>query len=243
SVAYGYTGATGPDHWGSLSPRFSACSSGKNQSPVNINKNETVTNKNLKALVRDYKNGNATLYNNGNDIGINYDSSVGVLLVDGKNFSLKNMHFHIPSEHRIDGVQFPAELHLFHTAPDGSAAVVAILYELGDADPLIDKLKDPLDQLAKDKCASDEVSQVLIGTFDTKAIRRKTRKFFRYKGSLTTPPCTENVTWNVLGKVRTITKEQVEALTGPLDAANKKNARPVQALNGRKIELYDELGD
>ncbi|KAF5737445.1 putative Alpha carbonic anhydrase 1 [Tripterygium wilfordii] len=182
SIKFGYTGAEGPDSWGSLSPHFSACSSGKLQSPVNILKNETVSNRNLKPLTRAYKPANATLVNNGFNIGIHYEQNVGVLLVDGKNYTLKQMHWHCPSEHQINGEQFAAELHLVHQDNDGNFAVVGILYSYGNADPFV-------------------------------------------------------------SKVRTISKEQVEALEAPLDSVCKKNARPPQQLNGRNIELYDETGD
>ncbi|KAF8041888.1 hypothetical protein BT93_A0478 [Corymbia citriodora subsp. variegata] len=241
---FAYTGPQGPSHWGSLSPTFAACAQGQRQSPVNIVKNATVLNKNLKALTRDYHPANATLVNNGINIGVIYEEEVGNLLVGGKNYSLKQMHWHSPSEHRIDGIQFPAELHLVHKASDDDFAVVAVLYAFGDPDPLISKIKKQLDELAKEDCdADDEEAHIPLGIFDPKQIKRNTRKYYRYAGSLTTPPCTENVTWNVLGKVRSISKEQVKALKAPLPADDKTNCRPLQPLNGRRIELYDELSD
>ncbi|KAF5750516.1 putative Alpha carbonic anhydrase 1 [Tripterygium wilfordii] len=243
SIQFGYSGAKGPDSWGSLNPHFAACASGKHQSPVNILKNETVTNGNLKPLTRAYKSANATLVNNGFNIGIRYDQNVGVLLVDGKNYTLKQMHWHCPSEHRINGEQFAAELHMVHLDNDGNFAVVGILYSYGNADPFISKLKAALDKLAKERCGSDEEAHVALGTININHIRKNSRKYYRYMGSLTTPPCSEKVVWNILGKVRTISKEQVEALTVPLDSVCKKNARPPQQLNGRMVELYDEMGD
>ncbi|XP_030475109.1 alpha carbonic anhydrase 1, chloroplastic [Syzygium oleosum] len=238
-----YEGPQGPSHWGDLSPKFAACARGQHQSPVNIVRNATVANKNLKALTRDYRPANATLVNNGFNIGVVYEEEVGMLLVDGKNYSFKQMHWHSPSEHHIDGIQFPAELHLVHKASDGNFAVVAILYRLGDPDPLISKIKGQLDQLAKEACGADEEAHIPLGIFNPKQIKRNTRKYYRYVGSLTTPPCTENVTWNVLGKVRSISKEQVASLKAPLAADDKTNFRPLQPLNGRQVQLYDELGN
>ncbi|KAI3434024.1 Carbonic anhydrase, partial [Psidium guajava] len=243
AAQFAYAGPQGPSHWGSLSPEYSACAQGEHQSPVNIVRNATVLNKNLHALTRDYRPANAALVNNGFNIGVVYEQEVGTLLVDGKNYSLKQMHWHSPSEHRIDGIQFPAELHLVHQSSDGAFAVVAILYQLGDPDPLISKIKDQLDELAKDACSADEESHIPLGIFNPKQIKRNTRKYYRYAGSLTTPPCTESVTWNVLGKVRTISKEQVESLKAPLPGDDKNNCRPLQPLNGRQVQLYDELSN
>ncbi|KAJ9695092.1 hypothetical protein PVL29_010541 [Vitis rotundifolia] len=242
-VPFGYTGQTGPANWGKLNPQFKECAAGKSQSPVDIITNETELNPNLKPLSRYYHPGKGTLLNNGFNVEVLFDEDVGVLLVDGKNYSLKQMHWHSPSEHRIDGIQYPAELHLVHKTDDGKIAVVAILYQYGDPDPLLSKLKNKLHELGTDVCASDEQSQVSLGTVDTKLIRRNTRKYYRYMGSLTTPPCSEKVTWHILGKIRDISKDQVAALKAPLNSDSKDNSRPLQPLNGRRIQLYDETPD
>lgn len=107
--------------------------------------------------------------------------------------------------------------------------------------PLVSQIQNSLDELAKEVCAGHEEAHIPVGTIDVRHIKRSTRKYFRYIGSLTTPPCTENVIWNVLGKVRTISQEQVAALKFPLNLEYKNNSRPVQQLNGRRVQLYDEL--
>lgn len=239
-----YSGSTGPAKWGRLSPDYYKCSSGKVQSPVNIKKDEVVRNKKLKPLTRDYRPANATLINNGFNIGIHFEESAGVLDVDGKSYTLKQMHWHSPSEHRINGVQYPAELHLVHRSDDGNLSVVAILFKYSDhPDPLLSKVKVKVHELAKDVWAGDEEAHIPLGTLNLKQLRKRTRKYYRYIGSLTTPPCSETVIWNILGKVRCISKEQVEAIKAPLHSPYKNNSRPCQLLNGRKIELYDELDD
>lgn len=239
-LVFSYAGLSGPANWGSLNPKFSTCSSGKLQSPINIIKNRAVENKKLTPLTRDYKLGKAILVNNGFNIGLLYEGSCGVLIIDGKNYTFKQMHWHSPSEHQIDGVQYAAELHLVHLSDSGTIAVVSMLYELGDADPFISKITNRLGDLAKDASAGYEEAHIPIGALDNKLLRKNTRKYYRYVGSLTVPPCTENVIWSVLGKVRTISKEQVEALKAPLRAEFKLNARPLQSMNGRRVDLYDD---
>ncbi|XP_022743466.1 alpha carbonic anhydrase 1, chloroplastic-like [Durio zibethinus] len=241
AVEFAYSGKNGPDKWGSLDPAFAACSSGNKQSPINIQKNQTVHNKLLKPLIRNYKPANSTLVNNGFNIGVRFDEYAGEVTIDGKTYSLRQMHWHLPSEHHINGEQFAAELHLVHRAADNSVAVVALLYQEEDADPVISKIMNGLNNLAKEKCKADEVAEIPLGTLDIKPLKRSSRKYYRYAGSLTTPPCSENVTWSILGKVRSISKEQIAALEASVNSNCKKNARPCQRLNGRKVELYDEL--
>ncbi|KAE8098561.1 hypothetical protein FH972_016614 [Carpinus fangiana] len=241
SDTFSYVGSDGPGKWGSLSPKFAACSNGKHQAPVDIVKGQVVHNKRFEPLTRDYNPANATLINNGFNIEIRFEEHVGVLIVNGKNYTLKQVHWHTPSEHRIDGIQFPAEQHLVHRSTDGNVSVVSILYKYGASDSFLKKIKSNLDELAKDKCAGDEEAHIPLGIVDTKHMKRKTRKYYRYMGSFSTPPCTENILWNILGKVRSISPDQVQNLKAPLASSCKDNARPVQPLNGRKIELYDEL--
>ncbi|CAK9179167.1 unnamed protein product [Ilex paraguariensis] len=238
---FSYSGATGPNKWGNLNPKFTECSHGKLQSPIDIVKKKAVLNKKLKPLTRRYYPANVTLVDNGFNVQVRYGENAGVLIVDGNNYTLKQMHWHSPSEHCINGVQHDAELHLVHMADDGNFSVVAILYRLGHADPIVAQIQKKLDELEKEVRAGKEEAHIALGTVNTKKLRRRTRKYYRYVGSLTTPPCSQNVIWHILGKVRSISKEQVKALKAPLKSTCKNNSRPVQALNGRQIELYDEI--
>ncbi|KAE8718964.1 hypothetical protein F3Y22_tig00109983pilonHSYRG00017 [Hibiscus syriacus] len=163
---------------------------GKRQSPINIQRNMTVHNKQLKPLARKYKPANATLVNKGFSVGVRFEEDAGELWIDAKSYTLKQVHWHLPSEHRIDSQQFAAELHMVHRAPDNSTAVVAVLYqEANAADPFICR----------------------------------------------------DVNWSILGKVMSISKEQIAAMDTPLNSDCKRNARPCQPLNGREVDLYDEL--
>ncbi len=240
-VSFGYSGQQGPNNWGNLNPKYQQCVVGKSQSPISISTDHLLLNSTLKPLTRDYRPGKATLINRGFVVGVRFEEDVGSLAVDGKNYSLKQMHWHTPAEHVIDGNKYAAELHLVHIADDGNYTVVSILYQLGDPDPLLSKLTKGLDELGKDKCGRDEISQYNLGTIDTKLIKRNTRKYYRYLGSLTTPPCSEPVIWNILGKVRKVSKEQIAALKVPLNPECKNNARPQQHLNDRRVQLYDEI--
>lgn len=223
------------EKWGAIDPKFAACSKGKRQSPIDIKTTEVVLDKNLQPLTRKYHVFNTSLQTDGLDVEVKFNVRGG-LIIDGKTYNLKQMHWHTPSEHRLNGVQYAAELHQVHVADDGSRAVIAILLQEGPPSPVLTTLKPQLDELAMKPC---EGEQVVIPKFDSRFLKKRPRHYYRYLGSLTTPPCDENVIWNVLAKVKTISKEQVAALKAPACTPNKKNARPIQQLNGRTVQKYE----
>jgi carbonic anhydrase len=239
SVNFSYIGPNGPDKWGSLSPNFAACSNGKIQSPVNIAYTDIVLNNELKSLDRNYVPTNATLVNNQFNIGVHFEGKVGDININGKNYSLRQLHWHVPAEHWAHGRRHEAELHLVHLTEDlSNIAVIAALYNLGDPDPIISKIEDKLNGLYFKNREGIKDAKIALGTFDVEELNKKIHRYYRYVGSLTTPPCTEGVIWNIIGKVRTLSKEQLKLLKAPLDVEFQRNARPLQQLNGRKIEMY-----
>ncbi|KAF9594460.1 hypothetical protein IFM89_031062 [Coptis chinensis] len=236
-LKFSYSGPTGPEKWGSMSPSFFACSSGKAQSPMQIIRNAGVLNPNLGPLSIQYSDSSATLINHGFNVELLYGNEVGGAIIDGKQYSLKQMHWHSPSEHKIDGVRYAAELHLVHKSADGSISVVAILYNLGAPDALLSQIEEHFDQLAKEAFAGREGSHIPIKVVKAANILQTTKRYFRYVGSLTTPPCSEKVIWNILEEVRQISSEQLNTLKAPLKGSCKNNFRPTQPSNGRLVEI------
>ncbi|KAK9723489.1 hypothetical protein RND81_05G002200 [Saponaria officinalis] len=229
-----------PQKWGRESPEYALCSAGKQQSPIDIITKDVIVNKTLQPLTRDYHIYNATLFTDGIEVEVVF-SGKGEVVMDGKIYKLKQMHWHAPSEHRLNGVQYDVELHQVHASSDGSRTVVGVLFKYGPPNQLLSMLKPQLDELAINPCQGHP-QQVTIPRFESLYVRRRPRDYYRYVGSLTTPPCDENVLWIVLTKVKTISKDQVATLKAPLCEANKrKNARPTQALNGRTVQLYSGL--
>ncbi|KAM0939720.1 putative carbonic anhydrase [Dioscorea sansibarensis] len=239
-VNFTYSGATGPDKWGTLSPQFRACSEGRYQSPINIVRKDAIWNGNLKPLEMDYTPTNATLVNNVFNIMMQYNQNVGTVVVNEKKYHLKQMHWHSPAEHTIDGVRHPVELHLVHFSDDGNITVIAVLYKYGDDDKLLNKIKDEVDELAKDACSitGENTTHIPVGVINTKYLKHGRHKYYQYVGSLTTPPCTENVIWNIAGNAREMSKEQAAELKAPLGIKYKHNSRPLQPSNGRTVEFF-----
>ncbi|XP_010243267.1 PREDICTED: alpha carbonic anhydrase 7-like [Nelumbo nucifera] len=85
---------------------------------------------------------------------------------------------------------------------------------------------------------ADSKNEVGVGVVDPRHIKIGSRKYYRYMGSLTVPPCTQGVIWTINTKVRTVSKDQVKALRDAVHDYAEQNARPLQPLNNREIHLY-----
>lgn len=237
-VEFAYFGSLGPKHWGRLSPNFTRCAKGTMQSPIDIKTNEVVYSPQLGHLHRDYEAANATLVDNIYNIALRYEDAPGAVEIDGVRYMLKNIHWHSPSEHTINGQRFAVEQHMVHISDEGNITVVAILYRLGRPEPFLMQIQDKLSELYVEACQAEKGAPIPAGVVSMWSLRRYTHAYYRYMGSLTTPPCTENVVWNILGQVREMTMGQAAALIAPLEEDYRRNSRPTQQLNGRTVQLY-----
>lgn len=213
---WGYEGNHGPEHWGEFA---SECAQGKNQSPINI---QSATQAELAKLQLDYKGKVVALTNNGHTLQTSLEGE-NSLLVDGKQFTLKQFHFHTPSENHVDGKSYPLEAHYVHADEQGNLAVVAVFFEKGDANPALANLLENV---------PDKDNNVTIrAPFDASALIPADKDYYRFNGSLTTPPCSEGVRWLVIQEPQTISATQIEKF----EKAMGENNRPVQPLNARMI--------
>ena len=215
-----YTGDAGPAHWSTLAPEFAACA-GRNQSPIDL---DNFIEAELPPIAFDYKAGGHDVVNNGHTIQVNYDAGSSIS-IDDDTFALKQFHFHAPSENHVDGKSFPIEAHFVHVDANGDLAVVAVMFEQGDSNPTLDKLwvglpgkEGPSQELSPEIAAAD----LLPGD----------RDYYRYEGSLTTPPCSEGVRWLVLKQLVPASAEQIGILT---KALGHPNNRPVQPVGARVV--------
>jgi carbonic anhydrase len=219
---WSYSGDTGPERWGDLSPDYVACSQGKQQSPVDIGQ---VPPSKLPVIHFKYRPSALAVVNNGHTIQVNYPAGSSIVL-DGKTYELVQFHFHHLSETTFNGQHTPLEAHLVHKSKGGNLAVVAVLFEEGSANPAIKTVWSHMPkEEGENKPAGVEVS--------ASQLLPASHTYYTFPGSLTTPPCTEGLTWFVLAHKMTASKEQIEAFA----ALYPKNYRPVQSLNGRTIML------
>ncbi|NJM32916.1 MAG: carbonic anhydrase family protein [Limnobacter sp.] len=144
----------------------------------------------------------------------------------GQRYELVQFHFHHPAEERINGQSFPMVIHMVHRSAAGELAVVALLVEVGEANPIVNHLWSRLPFLP------GQTSQLASNLFSLTDLLPNDKSYFVFTGSLTTPPCTENVLWLVMQQPITLSTAQVATFgqVYPL------NSRPLQPVNNRLIQ-------
>ena len=213
---WGYEGEMGPENWGK---EFPTCGKGKSQAPLNIKGPFEKVRYNV---VPDYKPGPLKIINNGHTIQVNVVPG-SKIRIDGKAFDLLQFHFHRPSEEHINGKPSAMVIHFVHKNDSGELAVLGVLLQEGNENPGIKTLWSYAPPKEGPEVAPDNVA------FNPTNLLPREMEFFHYDGSLTTPPCTEKVKFFILKSQVNISKEQITQF--PF----KMNARPIQALNDRKI--------
>ncbi len=211
-------------NWASLDPSFKTCGTGLTQSPINIEAKSLQTGPNFQY---NYFPSKGEIHNNGHSIQIDLTKSTqgfsNQLLVNGQPYDLIQFHFHTPSENHINGHSFPMEVHLVHKNAQGQLAVVAIMINGNGNNQLLDHM--PLPAKKGDRLKSDRAR------FNPAFLLPNNRSTFTFTGSLTTPPCSENVGWIVM-------KSPISVSPATLLGFQKilgKNNRPLQASNNRAI--------
>jgi carbonic anhydrase len=218
---WSYNGQSGPKNWGKLDPSYRDCSMGHAQSPINITGAKKTD---LPALVFNYNTVPLNIINNGHTIQVNY-SAGSSLTVGDKTYTLKQFHFHHPSEEHIGGHSYDMVAHLVHSDAGGHLAVVAVLLHVGDSNKFIDTVWR---NIPKEEEKPLDVPGV---TLNVKDLLPDDHGYYTFAGSLTTPPCSEGVTWYVL-------KNPVSHSAAQLAEFAKlypKDARPIEPKNGREI--------
>lgn len=226
---WGYEGATGPGHWGAMSQDWAACGTGKEQSPIDLTgsvKAEPPVTElfwNVDTVWRAQNTGhNLKLVPEG-------EKSAGYIEIGGKRYELLQVNFHTPSEHTIEGKPAPMEVHFLHGAADGELAVIGVMIEAGGTNGLFDRLVATAPREAGDEVSLGEASPKALLPWHADV-------FYRYAGSLTTPPCSETVRWTVLKEPLEVSGASIKAY----EAMFEPNARPIQSTGRRYILESDD---
>lgn len=210
---WGYAGDNGPERWASLGSDYQICADGREESPIDLRAPITAA---FGPLRTSYSAAPATLVNNGHTVQL--DAAAGQMFsVHDRRYELVQMHVHHPSEHLLDGRRFPLEFHLVHRSPDGTLGVIGVFGELGAINPALEPLFASLPAEKGEK-------RRLGDPFSVGSVLPASRRYLTYEGSLTTPPCTENVDWFVFEQPITVGPTQVDRF----ETLYRANARPVQ---------------
>ncbi|KAI9806511.1 MAG: hypothetical protein M1833_003698 [Piccolia ochrophora] len=219
---FGYTGEKGPLGWARIDPVANkVCATGKAQSPINIDGSiPKLTTKATKPepLWEDIER--TKFKNIGTAVEVEAE---GTLKYGGREWELNQFHFHTPSEHRIFEEHFPLEMHMVHSRKDDTSKklVLGLTFELSDngftTTDLIQKLFNKVGAIATPH------SEVTVGPVRFKEIKDAVANsdVYKYAGSLTTPPCSEVVTWLVVAKPL------------PLDVKSYNRVKDVVKFNSR----------
>ncbi|XZG70239.1 carbonic anhydrase family protein [Chitinibacteraceae bacterium HSL-7] len=216
-----YEGKEGPEHWGDLGADYKTCAIGKTQSPVNLVGSFA---KGAPALQYGYQAATGTIVNNGHTIQVNLNNAGGVTL-NGTLYKLLQFHFHTPSEEQINGRNADMVMHMVHKSDAGELLVIGVLMNDGKANA-------PLTPVFANMPGASGEERTLKGALNPVSLLPAQRNYMHFMGSLTTPPCSEGVKWFVMRSPVSISSAQYTAFA----ALYPYNARPVQPLNGRKVE-------
>jgi carbonic anhydrase len=219
---WSYQGKDGPDHWSELSPQFKQCSTGHEQSPIDI---RNATPADLQPLEVEYGATPLHIINSGSTIQV--DAQPGATMSIGtRPYELVQFHFHAPSEEAIDGKRHAMAMHLVHKDAAGKVAMVAVLFDVGPKNNALAPLFDGLPQKPGTEVVLADAEKIHLDE-----VLPQRRGYFEYAGSLTTPPCSEGVRWLVLKDPVALSAEQLAAFR----ALYPDNARPLQPAGGRVI--------
>ena len=218
---WSYEGDTGPEHWAELDHSWEIAAKGKSQSPIDLGEAEPGD---AGTLTFNYLESGFRITNNAHTVQVPVESGSWVE-IDGKRYHHKQFHLHSPSEHAIDGEHSELEIHCVHEGENKELAVVGFLMDAGPASPNFDIFMDNIPTEGETRVIPDfrmNLSRMLPEDTDHK---------YHYSGSLTTPPCTENVEWIILKSHATASEAQIAKVRKYYQGNN----RPIQPLNGRQV--------
>ena len=219
-IPWCYEAPNGPDQWGSLDPAFAICDSGLEQSPINLT-GAIVTE--LNPVEFHYGETPVTVRNTGRSIQVD-PASGSFIIVDGTRFDLVQFHFHHHSEHLVDDRSLPLELHLVHQSEKGCLAVIGVLFREGETNETLAFFWEDMPTISGTSCQ-------IPGELDLGKLLPTRGRSWRYRGSLTTPPCTEGVKWVIFTDPLSMSATQISKFAEIYPC----NCRPVQPIGQRDL--------
>lgn len=218
NAGWDYSGELDPQNWGRLSKAYAPCDEGTDQSPVDLT---GAIQAELGGVERLWESVEWSIRNTGHAIQLEAPDA-GAVAVENESYSFEKIVFHTPSEHTIEGKRFAMEAQFIYTLPDGDTAIVAVMMEPGGQNDLFASIM---------KAAPKKKGEALLGKADPEILIPQDSAVLRYRGSLTTPPCSETVVWSVMEQPLQVRRQDIEAFRKLYSV----NARPLQDLNRRYV--------
>lgn len=219
--SWSYIGETAPEYWGDIHGN-ELCKAGLEQSPIDISKVQ-VSNKSapdIKYNISDMK-----AVDNGHTIVFTPTNKSNTAIIEGDTYELKQFHYHTPSEHQFSGINYPAELHFVHANSAGNLAVIGVMLNPTSESNILNQIVDS--SLIAAKSSKETIAKAV----DLEALIPVNNTYYHYSGSLTTPPCSEKVSWYVSDKPLSVSPNEIKALV----ELYSNNNRPVQAIAEREV--------
>jgi carbonic anhydrase len=221
-------GKKGPAHWSDLSPAYNSCGHGAQQSPIDLS---NAARGGLPPLYIDYRPSPAKVENNGHTILVRVPETPRNAIAEGGNFSQKltEFHFHLPSEHTLNGMRLPMEIHFVHVNDvDAAVTVLGVFVDSSSGGVPNAALQAVIGGVTTAKAPGGEV------IVNPKDLLPQQRTRFRYIGSQTTPGCAQIVNWHIFDTPLLIDQWQIDLFSHWY----KANSRPLQPL-GERVLRYD----
>lgn len=225
TISWSYQGNNGPEHWHELNQECSVAKYGNEQSPINIVTDQLQSEQRVKPAELCYTETVYHVENTGHTIQLVPQNNDNYIVIDQEEYRLNQLHFHRPSEHQLDGKGTEMEAHFVHRNAQGAIAVLGLFLIEGRENEL---LREAFSNFPSSKSQPNELVP-LKQPVNMKDLFLDNNCVYRYSGSLTTPPCSEGVKWNIFQQPVEISSEQIEQFRQVYGNCN----RPLQELNDR----------
>ncbi|MFB5661514.1 carbonic anhydrase [Alteribacillus sp. HJP-4] len=225
AAEWSYEGNSGPEYWGELDSDYSTCVDGREQSPINIEFSDVSQDEELESIDINYQPAAYTLVHNGHTIQAENSIEYNNIIVNDTEYTLDHFHFHTPSEHLFNEEHYEMEMHLVHENEKGETAVLGVMIQEGETN-------EELSAAWNNLPASESREEVAINDpIDLQALLPQKNTTFHYNGSLTTPPCSEEVEWIIYKQPIAMSQEQIK----DFQEIFPDNHRHEQDLNEREV--------